>query len=67
MTTFFAAHATRIGAKVRTAILSSVGAVLYSAGWITARTKRTVLVTALWCGSAVKLGWKDGSRGPNSI
>ena len=46
------------------AVLTVVAAVLFGIGWVTARVFAVVWLSAMWCGVAVREGWR-ASHGPS--
>lgn len=50
-------------AKVLLLVLTLVGGVFWSAGWL---ARRAIWPALRWCGSAVALGWADGRHGEGS-
>jgi len=45
-------------------LLTVIAAVLFGAGWVTARVFAVAWLSAMWCGVAVREGWR-ASHGPS--
>ena len=46
------------------AVLTVIAAVLFGVGWVTARVFSVLWLGAMWCGVAVREGWR-ASHGPS--
>lgn len=46
------------------AVLTVIAAVLFGLGWVVARTLGIVWLAVMWCGVAVREGWR-ASHGPS--
>ena len=44
------------------AALTAVAAVLYGLGWLAAKAVIAVVLAAVWCAAAVRVGWADARR-----